>query len=36
MEELEKELSQIDNELLKKENIKDKVKEVADNYEYER
>lgn len=36
MEELEKELSQIDNELLEKENIKDKVKEVADNYEYER
>ena len=35
MEELEKELEQMDNELLVQHSIKDKVKEVSDRYEDE-
>ena len=35
MDELQKELEQMDNELLVKHRIKDKVKEVSDSYEYE-
>ncbi len=36
MNELQKELEQMDNELLVRHSIKDKVKEVSDSYEYER
>ena len=35
MDELQKELEQMDNEFLVKHSIKDKVKEVSDSYEYE-
>lgn len=35
MDELQKELEQMDNELLVKHSIKDKVKEASDSYEYE-